>query len=131
MQVAAGLVGGVSLLGLILALMGLYASVSYAVGRRAREMGIRAAMGATRVGLLWAALRDSMAVVAVGIVAGLASALVAIRPVMDLLPAGLNPWDPRMFAGIAAVVFVTCGMAVLVPGRRLAGVDPSVALRED
>src|SRR5215813_5965642 len=104
MQAAAGLVGGLSFLGLVLALVGLYGSVSYAVGRRTREMAIRAALGATRVGILWPALRDAMTVVAAGILAGLASALMAIRPLVDLLPAGLDPWDPRMFAGIAAIV---------------------------
>jgi putative ABC transport system permease protein len=131
MRVAAGLVGGLSLLGLVLALVGLYGSVSYAVGRRTREMGIRAALGATRVAILSTALRDATAVVAVAISAGLVSALMAIRPLVDLLPAGLDPWDPRMFAGIAAIVMVTCATAALVPGRRAAAVDPSVALREE
>ena len=129
MRAAAGLVGGLSLLGLVLALVGLYGSVSCAVGRRTREMGIRAALGATRVGILWTALRDAMAVVAVGVLAGLTCALLAIRPLVDLLPAGLDPWDPRMFGGIAAIVLVTCALAALVPGRRAAAVDPSVALR--
>ena len=133
MRIATGLVGGLSSLsslGLVLALVGLYGTVSYAVGRRTREMGIRAALGATRAGIVWTALRDAMGVVAVGIFSGLACAIVAIRPLVDLLPAGLDPWDARMFAGIAAIVLVTCAMAALVPARRAAHVDPAVASRD-
>jgi len=129
-QAAAGLVGALSFLAVVLTLVGLYGSVSCVVGRRTREMGIRAALGATRVGILWAALRDTMAVVAVGTLAGLVCAVVAIQRIGDLLPAGLDAWDLRMFAGIAAIVLVTCAVAALVPGLRAATVDPSIALRE-
>jgi hypothetical protein len=131
MGVAAGLVGSLSFQGLLLALVGLYGSVSCAVGRRTGEMGIRAALGATRVRIVWTALRDALAVVVVAILAGLASALMAIRPLVALLPAGLDPWDLRLFAAIAAIVVVTCGLAALVPGLRAAAVDSSVALREE
>jgi putative ABC transport system permease protein len=131
MRVASGFVGSLSGLGLVLALVGLYGSVSYAVGRRTREMGIRAALGATRSRILLTALRDGMAVVAGGTLAGLALAMAAIQPLVDLLPAGVNPWDPLMFAAVGALVLLTGAMAALVPARRAAQVDPSVALRDE
>ena len=115
----------------MLALVGLYGSVSYAVGRRTREMGIRAALGATRSRILLTALRDGITVVVGGILAGLASAVAAIRPLVDLLPSGVNPWDPLMFAGVGAFVLVTGAVAALVPARRAAKVDPAVALRDE
>ena len=80
MQVAAGFVGSLSGLGLVLALVGLYGSASFAAGRRTREMGIRVALGATRGRILLAALRDGMVVALCGILIGLALAVAAIRP---------------------------------------------------
>jgi predicted permease len=131
MRVASGFVGCLSALGLSLALVGLYGSVSYTVRRRTREMGIRAALGATRNRILLTALRDGMAVVAAGIVAGLLSSVAAIRPLADLLPAGLDPWDPLMFTAVGAFVLIAGAAAALVPARRAATVDPSVALRDE
>ena len=131
MQVASGFVGCLSCLGLVLALVGLYGSVSYAAGRRTREMGIRAALGATRGRILLTALRDGMAVVLGGTVAGLVLAVAAIRPLVDMLPAGVNPWDALMFAGVGALVAATGAVAALIPARRAANADPSVALREE
>ena len=131
MQVASGFVGSLSCLGLVLALVGLYGSVSYAVGRRTREMGIRAALGATRARIVLCALRDGMVVVVCAVLVGLALAMAAIRPLVDLLPAGVNPWDPLMFAGVGVFVVATGTVAALIPARRAADVDPSVALREE
>ena len=116
MQVAAGFVGTLSWLGLVLALVGVYGSVSYSVGRRTREMGIRAALGATRARLVRTALRDGVAVVVAGILVGLVSALVGIRPIVDLLPAGVNPWDPLTLSGTGAFVLLAGGGAMLAPG---------------
>ena len=131
MQVAAGFVGSLSGLGLVLALVGLYGSVSYAAGRRTREMGIRAALGATRGRILLAALRDGMVVAVFGILIGLALAVAAIRPLVDVLPAGVNPWDPLMFAAVGAFVMATAAVAALVPARRAAKADPCVVLRDE
>jgi putative ABC transport system permease protein len=131
MRTASAFVGALSVVGLVLALVGLYGSVSYAVGRRTREMGIRAALGATRGRILLTALRDGMAVVVGGILIGLSLAVAAIRPLIDLLPAGVNAWDPRMFAAVGAFVFATGAAAMLFPARRAANVDPAVALRDE
>jgi putative ABC transport system permease protein len=131
MQVASGFVGCLSGLGLALALVGLYGSVSFAVGRRTREMGIRAALGATRSRILFTAMRDGMLVVGGGIFVGLALAVAVIRPLVDLLPEGVNPSDPLMFAAVGALVLATGAAATLFPARRAARVDPAVALRND
>lgn len=131
MRVAAGLVTCLSCLGLALALVGLYGSVSYEVRRRTREMGIRAALGATRSAILITAVRGGLSVVAVGVLVGFILAVPAIRPLIDLLPDGVSPWDPRMFAAVATVVLVTSVLATLAPARRATMVDPSVALRDE
>ena len=131
MRVASALVTCLSGLGLALALVGLYGSVSYEVRRRTREMGIRAALGATRSEILLTAIRGGMSVVVVGVLVGLTLAVPAIRPLIDLLPDGISPWDPLMFAAVAALVLSTAMLATLAPARRASMVDPSVALRDE
>ncbi len=131
MRVAAGFVGSMSGVGLLLALSGLYSSVWYATQRRTREMAIRAAVGATRAAILWTAIRDGVAVVACGVVAGLPLAIAAIRPLTDLLPDGLDPWNPAMFVAVALVLLAAGAGAAWMPARCAADVDPSFALRQE
>ena len=131
MRVAAGLVGSLSALGLLLVLTGLYSSVSYATRRRTREMAIRAAVGATRSAILWTAIQDGAAVLACGVVVGLPLAVAAIRPLTDILPDGVNPWDPAMFSAVGALLLATGAAAAWIPARTAAGVDPSLALRQE
>jgi len=64
-------------------------------------------------------------------VAGLILAVCAIRPLVDLLPDGVNAWNPLMFAGVGALLAGTSVLAALAPARRAANVDPAVALREE
>jgi putative ABC transport system permease protein len=130
-QVAAAFVGSLGGLGLLLALVGVYGSVSYDVNRRIREMGIRAALGATPARILWTALRDGVVVLTAGTVAGLVLAISAVHPLVDLLPDGVDPWDIRMFAAAAAALTATGVAAAAIPARRAAGVDPSEALRHE
>jgi predicted permease len=131
MRVAAGFIGSLSALGLLLVLTGLYSSVSYATRRRTREMAIRAAIGATRANILWVAIRDGCAVLACGIAVGLPLAIAAIRPLTDILPSGVNPWDPVTFCAVGILLLATGAGAALVPARFAANVDPALALRED
>jgi putative ABC transport system permease protein len=131
MRVAAGFIGSLSALGLLLVLTGLYGSVSYATRRRTREMAIRAAIGATRANILWVAIRDGFAVLACGIAVGLPLAVAAIRPLTDILPAGVNPWDPVMYSVVGILLLATGAGAVFLPARFAANVDPSLALREE
>jgi putative ABC transport system permease protein len=131
MRVATGFVGSLSGLGLAMALAGLYGSVSYAVGRRTRELGIRAALGASRRRIVWTALRDGIAVLACGAMVGAPLAFLAIRPLVDLLPAGVNPWDAAPFLGVMLLLLATGTAAAWIPARRAARIDPSMALRQD
>jgi putative ABC transport system permease protein len=131
MRVAAGFVGSLSGLGLLLVLTGLYSSVSYATRRRTREMAIRAAVGATRATILWTATRDGVVVLAWGVAAGLPLAVAAIRPLTDILPDGVAPWDPAMFSAVAVLLLATGAGAAWFPARSAASVDPSLALRQE
>jgi hypothetical protein len=131
MRVAAGFVGSMSGLGLLLALTGLYGSVSYATRKRTREMAIRAALGATRSRILSTAIRDGVAVLACGAALGLLLALAAIRPLTGILPDGVNPWDPVMFAAVGLLLLATGVVAAGIPARAAANVDPSLALRQE
>jgi predicted permease len=130
MQVASGFLASLAALGLMLALVGLYASVSYGVSCRTREMGIRAALGATPVRILGAALGDTAWVLAIGAVAGLGFAIAAVRLLAPTMPAGMNPWSPAMFASVLLVLLVCGAAAAAIPARRATRIDPSAALLE-
>jgi putative ABC transport system permease protein len=131
MRMASVLVGSLSAVGMVLALMGLYGSVSYAVSRRTREMGIRSALGADGRRITWAAMKDCFAMLLAGAAAGMLLALSAIRPLADLLPDGVDPWDARL-PGACLLLFLLAGLlAAWLPARRAAKVDPMIALRQD
>ena len=131
MRVASLFVGSLSGLGLLLSLAGLYGSVSYAVSRRTREMGIRAALGASRSRIVWAALTDGVAVLICGAIVGIPLAVSAIRPLIDLIPEGVNPWDPVMFAAVELLLLATGVVAAAIPAQSATNVDPSLALRQE
>jgi len=131
MRVATGFVGSLSGLGLLLVLTGLYSSVSYATRRRTREMAIRAAVGATRFTILWTAIRDGVAVLVCGVVIGVPFAIAAIRPLTDILPDGVNPWNPAMFLAVGFLLLATGAGAAWIPARFACNVDPSLALRQE
>ncbi len=131
MRVAAGFVGSLSALGLLLALTGVYSSVSYATRRRTREMAIRAAVGATRSAILWTAIRDGLAVLTCGVALGLPLAIAAIRPLTGILPDSVNPWDAVMFSAVCLLLLATGAGAAFLPARFAANVDPSHALRQE
>jgi putative ABC transport system permease protein len=131
LRVASGFVGAMSSLALILALVGLYASVSDAVSRRTREMGIRSALGASQGRIVWVAIKDGLVLLGGGAILGLSLALAAIVPLADLLPNGVNPWDASLFSAIAFLLISTGAAAVWIPARRAAKVDPIAALRQE
>jgi putative ABC transport system permease protein len=131
MRIAATFAGSQAGIGLLLVLTGLYGSVPHATRRRKREMAIRAAIGATRPTILRTAISDGVAVLACGVVTGLPLSVAAIRPLTDILPDGVNPWNIGMFAAIALVLLAVGVGAAWVPAREAANVDPALALREE
>ena len=115
------------LLALLLASIGLFGLMSYNVSRRTNEIGIRMALGAQRSNVLGLVMRESMLLVAIGVVSGLAIALAAGRLVTTLL-FGLPPRDPLTMIVAVAVMALVSALAGYLPARRASKVDPMVAL---
>jgi putative ABC transport system permease protein len=113
---------------LLLAAIGVYGVMAYAVERRTQEMGIRMALGAGQRDVLKLVLGHGMNLAGAGIVAGLALAVATTRWLVSLL-FNVKPVDPLTFAGVSLILAAVAALAVYVPARRAAGVDPSDALR--
>ncbi len=124
----AAILGLFSALALLLAAIGLYGTMSYAVGRRTREIGIRLALGAQRTDMLWMVLREASLQVVVGIAVGALIALFAARLIASVL-FGVAVTDPVTFAAAVFVMTATALAASYLPARRATRVDPIVSLR--
>jgi ABC-type antimicrobial peptide transport system permease subunit len=117
-------------LAVLLACVGLNGVISFTVARRTSEMGIRLALGATRGQVLWAVLKESLVLVAAGLVTGVPAALALTRLVASRL-FGVGPTDVATIAGAVAVIVALSAVAGLLPAQRAACVDPMLALRCD
>jgi putative ABC transport system permease protein len=115
-------------IGLLLAVMGLYAVVAYTVTRRTREIGLRMALGANRADVLRLVVRDGMRLTLIGVVLGLLLA-VGIGLVLSQVLYGLSPVDVPVLAGVTALLLGVSALACYVPARRATRVDPMIALR--
>ena len=124
----ASFVNTFSLLALLLASVGLYGVMSFAVGQRTHEIGIRMALGAQRAGILAMILRQGLGVTAIGAVVGLAASFALTRFLESMLY-GVTATDPLTYAGVTAMLLLTAALACLVPARRAARVEPMIALR--
>jgi len=121
---------GFGLLALLLAAIGVYGVVAYAVTNRRREIGIRMAVGATRQGVMRVVLRDGVRLALPGLVVGAVLA-VAVAAVLRSEFPNLNPVDPLALASAAGVLFVVVLVASAVPARRASGIAPMDALRSE
>lgn len=119
-----GVFGGV---GLTLAVIGLYGVMSYSVRRRTREIGIRMALGADRGKVLRMVLRQGLTLTAIGLAIGLGIAIALGRFTSSLLY-GINGTDQLTLTIVSGVLLVTSLGAIVLPARRAASVEPSVAL---
>jgi putative ABC transport system permease protein len=126
----AGLIGAFAALALVLAMMGIYGVMSYAVAQRAREIGIRAALGAEPGRLFREVVSEGLRVVGLGALLGLAGAFAA-RSALTSLLFEVSPFDPATFAIVLLLLIAVAVSACLVPARRAMRVDPVVALRTE
>jgi predicted permease len=113
---------------LALAVLGIYGVMSFAVSQRTREIGIRMALGADRVGVLGLVIREGVALAAVGGVIGLGLALALTRVLRSFLYE-VRPTDPATYVAIVALLSLAALLATWIPARRAASVDPVKALR--
>jgi predicted permease len=116
------------LLGLVLAVVGIYSVVAYAAAQRTQEIGIRIAMGAAPLDILKMVLRQGLGVVSIGLVLGLIIALAGTR-LMASLFVGIKPTDPLTFTTVVLLLTAIALFACWLPARRATRIDPLVALR--
>jgi predicted permease len=126
----AALVGCFGVIAALLAAIGLYGVMAYAVSRRTLEIGIRMALGAGRNDIRRMVLRDSLVMVAVGIALGIPSALVLTRLVRHALY-GIPPTDPVSFVAAGVLMSAIAGLAAWIPARRAAALDLMFSLRHE
>src|SRR6185369_15913975 len=124
------LVGGFSLVALLLGVIGLYGVIAYSVSQRTREIGVRIALGAQRGTVYRLILKEAGVLALAGIVIGTGCAILAASLMRKLL-FGTPPWDIATLVCVAAVLGGSALLASFLPARRAASVDPIIALRSD
>jgi putative ABC transport system permease protein len=117
-----------ALCAVLLAMLGLYAVISYSVTQRGHEIGVRMALGARRSDVLHMVIREAMLLATIGIAAGIAGALALTRFLRTLL-FEIRPTDPATFASVAILLLTVALAACYIPARRAMRVEPMVALR--
>jgi predicted permease len=128
-KIAASLVGVLGAIALVLAAIGLYSVMSYAISQRTREIGIRMALGAQPADVRRMVVRQGMAMAATGLTVGIAAAMAVTRLAASLL-VKISPTDPAVFAGATVFLAAVALAASYLPARRATRIDPNTALRE-
>jgi predicted permease len=129
-RLGAALFSGAGFLALLVAAVGIYGTIAYAVGQRTQEMGVRIALGAQGSSIIALVLKSSVTIAAIGVVIGTDIAIWAGRFAKPLLY-DTSPNDPYVLGGVAAVLLAVAVVASLVPAMRAKRVDPMEALRAD
>jgi predicted permease len=129
-RLAAQLLGALGLMAAILSAIGLFGVMSYFVGRRPREIGIRMALGAARADVLRMVLVQGLRLAVAGIAAGALLAAAVTRYLTSILYR-VSPLDPAVFAAVAAALAAAALLACFLPARRAARMQPFAALRQD
>jgi len=122
-------IAGLGMLGLVLALVGLYGLMTYSVGLRQREIGIRMALGAGRGGVLGMVMRQGLILAGAGAVTGVVLWLLASRPVMAFVQAQSFSWS--LLIVVAAGLMGAAALGAYIPARRASRLDPNVVLRQE
>ena len=130
-RVGAMLLGASGGLGLLLALVGLYAAVAFAVSRRTAEIGIRRALGATGSDVIRLVLGDWSWLVLTGIGIGLSGAWFITRPLAQFLVDGLTATDPMSFVVTPVLLAALSAVATVVPAMAALRIDPARVLRNE
>src|SRR5262249_3740935 len=128
------MVGTLGVAAIVLALVGIYGVVSFAVGRRTREIGVRMALGATRRDIMRLVIATGAPPIAAGLGVGivlLVPAAIALGQVFADLPVSLHTGDPLPYALVVVAVAVSALATMILPARRASAVAPSVALRSE
>jgi predicted permease len=129
-RLGASLAAAMGLLGLLLAVVGVYGVVSYAATQRTQELGVRMALGASPRQILALLLKQGAKLVAAGLLFGLAGAGALTRAMSSML-VGVSPSDPLTYLSVAALLSFITLLACWIPARRAMRVDPMVALRHE
>jgi ABC-type antimicrobial peptide transport system permease subunit len=127
-ELAAGLAAGLGVLGLILAVVGVFGIISFSVSQRTHEIGIRMALGAEARNVLKMILRQGAWIVSAGVGLGVLLALLIARLVGNFLT-GVSPFDPLTYLSVSIALALVALLASYIPARRATQVDPMVALR--
>ena len=122
------LLGGFSVLALLLATIGIYSVITYSVSQRTREIGIRVALGADRGNIVKLVVGHGMVLASIGVAGGVGVALVLTRFLASLL-FRVSPTDITTFGVVSLVLVAVALLACLIPARRATKVDPIIALR--
>ncbi len=116
--------------GLLLAVVGLYGVISFLVGQRTQEIGVRMALGATRADILQLVMKSGLRLILAGTFVGLIAALALSRFLSSLL-FSIGPHDPIAFASVTVLLVLVGLLATLIPATSASGVNPTVALRSE